>query len=100
MSGYLYIISNVNFPNWIKVGVTKDLKSRLQNYQTASPFRNYILEYSIYHPEYLVAEKKVKDTLKPFAKSIRNEWYEVDLVMAKHRLDEQLEQYNEKPLTG
>lgn len=29
MSGYLYIISNENFPGWIKIGVTKDLKSRL-----------------------------------------------------------------------
>jgi hypothetical protein len=43
----------------------------------------------------LEAEKKIKDTLKPFAKSIRNEWYEVDITMAKHRLDEQLEEYQE-----
>jgi predicted GIY-YIG superfamily endonuclease len=99
MSGYLYIISNINFPGWIKVGVTKDLKSRLQTYQTASPFRNYILEYSIHHPAYLHAEKRIKETLKPFAKSIKNEWYEVDLAMAKPRLDEQLEEYIEKNLT-
>jgi hypothetical protein len=93
--GYLYIISNAAWPNWIKVGVTKDLKCRLQTYQTSSPFRNYILEYSIYHPAYLTAEKKIKETLKPFAKSIKNEWYEVDLEMAKPRLDEQLEEYTE-----
>jgi predicted GIY-YIG superfamily endonuclease len=93
--GYLYIITNENFSGWCKVGITKDLKARLNHYQTSSPFRNYKLIYSIRHPLYLEAEKKIKDTLKPFAKSIRNEWYEVDITMAKHRLDEQLEQYQE-----
>jgi len=97
--GYLYIISNAAWPNWIKVGVTKDLKNRLHTYQTASPFRNYVLEYSLFHPEYLQAEKKIKETMKHFAKSIKNEWYEVDLHMAKSRLDEQLEEYQRKNLT-
>ena len=50
------------------------------------------MEYSLYHPDYLVAEKRIKDTMKPFAKSIRNEWYEVDYHVAKSRLLEQLEQ--------
>jgi hypothetical protein len=31
--------------------------------------------------------------MRPFAKSIRNEWYEVDLSVAKSRLDEDLEEY-------
>jgi predicted GIY-YIG superfamily endonuclease len=96
MNGYLYIISNSNFENWIKVGVTKDLKSRLQTYQTASPHRNYILEYSVFHPDYLIAEKKVKDMLQPFAKSIKNEWFEISLSMAKPRLDEVLDEYVNK----
>lgn len=94
-SGYLYIITNKAWPNYVKIGVTGDLNKRLQSYQTSSPLRDYILEYSLYHPLYLEAEKKIKDTLKPFAKSIRNEWYEVNITMAKHRLDEQLEEYQE-----
>jgi predicted GIY-YIG superfamily endonuclease len=93
--GYLYIITNDSFPGWIKVGISKDLNARLNHYQTGSPHRNYKLIYSIRHPLYLEAEKKIKDTLKPFAKSIRNEWYEVDITMAKHRLNEQLEEYQE-----
>ena len=43
--GYLYIISNNNFPGYYKVGVTSDIKSRLRTYQTASPLRNYKIEY-------------------------------------------------------
>ena len=99
MSGYLYIISNENFPGWIKIGTTKDLNKRLQTYQTASPHRNYVLEYSLFHPKYLEAEKQIKDTMKPFASEIRNEWYRVDLHVAKSRLDEQLEDYQQKNLT-
>ena len=91
--GYLYIITNQAWPGFVKVGVTLDLKKRLQQYQTSSPFRDYKLVYYIQHPKYLEAEKKIKETMKPFAKSIRNEWFEVDLHMAKPRLDEQLEEY-------
>jgi hypothetical protein len=93
MSGYLYIISNENFKGWLKVGVTTNLKNRLHTYQTASPYRNYKLEYSIFHPQYLEAEKKIKETMKFFAKDQKNEWFLVDLHMAKSRLDEQLEEY-------
>ena len=53
VGGYLYIITNENFPGWVKVGVTKDLDARLNNYQTASPHRNYRLVYSIFHPNTL-----------------------------------------------
>lgn len=93
-SGYLYIITNRAWPGYIKVGVTKDLKNRLKTYQTGSPHRDYVLRYSLYHPDYLIAEKRIKDTMKPFAKSIKNEWYEVDYQVAKVRLLEQLEDYD------
>lgn len=92
-NGYLYIISNSAWPGWIKVGVTQNLKNRLHTYQTGSPHRNYKIEYSIYHPDYLIAEKKIRNMLEPFAKSIKNEWYEVDLSMGKHRIDETLEEF-------
>jgi hypothetical protein len=45
----------------------------------------------LYHPDYLVAERRIKDTMRPFAKSIKNEWYEVDYQVAVTRLTEQLE---------
>jgi hypothetical protein len=93
--GFLYIIINKNFPGWVKVGTTRNLKKRLSTYQTASPYRDYEIIYSIEHPEYRVAESKIRETMVHFAKSIRNEWYEVDLDMAKSRLDEQLDIYLE-----
>lgn len=90
---YLYIITNDAFPGWVKVGTTDNLTKRLQTYQTGDPFRRYRVVYSIHHPQYREAERKIKETMKRFALSIKNEWYEVDLSIAKSRLDEQLEEY-------
>jgi sulfatase maturation enzyme AslB (radical SAM superfamily) len=92
-SGYLYIITNKSWPGWIKIGTTRNLKTRLQTYQTSSPFRNYEVMYSIKHPEYLQAEQNIKLQMKRFAKRIKNEWYEVDIEVAKVRLTEQLDNY-------
>lgn len=91
--GYLYIIINEAFPGWVKVGTTDNLIKRLHTYQTGDPFRKYKIVYSIKHPKYKEAEHKIKETMKHFALERKNEWYLVDLGIAKSRLDEQLEEY-------
>jgi len=92
-SGYLYIVINPAFPLWCKIGITTNLKERIYLYQTCDPHRGYKLVYSLYHPDYKEAEKKIKKAIKPFAKSIKNEWAEIDLEMCKSRLQESLESY-------
>lgn len=92
-NGYLYIITNEAFVGWVKVGTTENLTQRLHVYQTCDPFRKYKVIYSIQHPKYKEAEKKIKETMKYFALETKNEWYRVDLNIAKSRLDEQLEEY-------
>lgn len=93
-SGYLYVITNESFKGWVKIGVTENLEKRLQSYQTSSPYRNYKLEYSLHHPRYLEAEKKIKETIKPFSLDIKHEWIKIDLNMARSRLEEVLESFN------
>jgi predicted GIY-YIG superfamily endonuclease len=95
-SGYLYIIQNPAWENWLKIGITDNLEKRLQTYQTSSPYRDYKLIYSLYHPEYKEAEKKIKESMRPFAKNTKNEWFEVDFGVARVRLEEQLEEYTQK----
>lgn len=91
--GYLYIITNDAYPGWVKIGTTANLEQRLHVYQTGDPFRRYRIVYSLQHPEFRQAEKKIKETMKRFALSIKGEWYEVDLGVAKSRLEEQLDEY-------
>ena len=90
--GYIYVISNSNFPNFYKIGVTEDIKSRLRTYQTSSPLRNYKIEYYIHHSDCYNAEKDIHEQMKPFARSQKNEWFEIgSLQMVIDRLDESLQ---------
>jgi len=93
-SGYLYIVTNDAFPEWVKVGTTANLTTRLHTYQTGDPLRRYRVVYSLQHPEFREAEKRIKDVMKHFALEIRGEWYRINLEMAKSRLEEQLDDYN------
>jgi len=45
VEGQVYVITNPNFPDWVKVGMAIDAEDRLNNYQTSSPFRDYVLQY-------------------------------------------------------
>lgn len=89
--GFLYIISNPAHPNFLKIGVTEDIKARLHTYQTGDPKRAYKVEYYIEHPDAYFAERRIKETIKPFALSIKHEWYEISLSMLISRLNEQIE---------
>lgn len=89
--GFIYIITNEYYPDWVKIGITKNLKRRLQTYQTYSPLRNYKLLYSVEHSNCREGERKIRDMMKYFALDIKNEWYQVDFEIAKVRLDELFE---------
>ena len=43
--GFVYMISNPAFPNHVKIGMTMDVFSRLKQYQTYDPFRQFKLEH-------------------------------------------------------
>ena len=91
-AGYVYIISNKAFEGYYKIGITYDIKKRLRSYQTSSPYRDYKIEYYIHHPDCRAAEKQIHEMMKYFALNKRNEWFEIDLNIAKVRLDETLEE--------
>lgn len=96
--GFIYIISNSNFPDFYKIGVTTDISKRLRTYQTSSPHRNFKVEHYIKHPDCYLAEQKIRENMKHFAKSIKNEWYEIPLWMAVTRLQEIAEEEEKVPV--
>ncbi len=55
---YIYIISNKNYRR-LKVGIAKDLSSRLNSYQTSDPNRAYKLEYNKLTHKYRALEKHI-----------------------------------------
>lgn len=89
--GYLYIVTNDAFPGFVKVGCTEDLDARLRSYQTSDPKRGYKMVFNIPHPDCIPAEKRIREAMRHFALSQRNEWYEIPLHMAISRLEEEVE---------
>ena len=56
---HVYIISHPSYPGEYKVGVAKDIQSRLNSYQTADPERAFKVEYSKITPYYNSIEKYI-----------------------------------------
>lgn len=63
-SGFVYLIKNPAFPNYIKVGITKNLTKRLQTYQTYDPNRGYVVVKSVYVEDSKELEAKLLSLFK------------------------------------
>ena len=72
--GQVYIITNPNFRDWVKVGMAVDSEDRLNGYQTSSPFRDYALYKSWPVSDRRSAESEAHTHLeKTFDR--RGEWF-------------------------
>lgn len=71
---HIYIIESPAYPEWYKVGIATNIKSRKGSYQTGSPFRDYKLLYSVETQHYKEIEKAVHDHFDN-----RHEWVRADL---------------------
>ncbi len=73
--GFVYVISNPAWENWVKIGMAVDADDRIINYQTSSPFRDYDLKYSQKFNDRRSAETEVHSLLgKEYTRN--NEWFE------------------------
>jgi hypothetical protein len=72
--GQVYVIVNPNFPEWVKVGMAVDAADRLNNYQTSSPFRDYVLNYSWDVKDRRAAESEAHSELQKLYER-RSEWF-------------------------
>lgn len=77
-SGYIYLIENESFDGWIKCGMTTNLSSRLNTYNSNDPLKRY----------HLLIDKEVIDRRKAELSLIRElqikstlhngEWFKID----------------------
>lgn len=74
--GFVYIVSNPAWPNHVKIGSAIDVYSRLDSYQTSSPFRDYKLEYYYFSNDRWFEERKIR----AFFESESGEWCKVDKI--------------------
>ena len=78
-SGYVYVITNAAWPEWVKVGMAIDADDRLNSYQTSSPFRDYELQYSVYCKDRRKLESKAHKAVEAIASDRNNEWFKASV---------------------
>lgn len=78
-AGYVYVITNAAWPEWVKVGMAIDADDRLNSYQTSSPFRDYELQYSVHCKDRRKLEGKAHKAVEAIASDRNNEWFKVSV---------------------
>ena len=74
VEGQVYVVVNPNFPEWVKVGMAIVSEDRLNNYQTSSPFRDYVLNYKWNVSDRRAAESESHTELHKLYER-RSEWF-------------------------
>lgn len=80
--GDVYIITNPAWPEWVKVGKAVEANDRLNNYQTSSPHRDYVIYDSFDVKDRSEAESKSHELLQKHFER-QNEWFKCDPEQAK-----------------
>ena len=88
--GQVYIITNPNFPEWVKVGMAVDSEDRLNGYQTSSPFRDYALFTCWSVADRRSAESEAHSLLEK-AYDRKGEWFNCTPKQAKSAIAELME---------
>ena len=90
--GQVYIITNPNFPEWVKVGMAVDSEDRLNGYQTSSPFRDYELFTCWSVVDRRSAESEAHNLLeKTYGR--KGEWFNCTPEQARDSISELMEQH-------
>ncbi len=85
--GQVYVIRNPAFPSWCKVGMAVDAEDRLKQYQTSSPYRDYVLVAAWDVEDRRESEKQAHALLEKHYER-HGEWFVAFSDMAAERLEE------------
>ena len=88
LEGHVYVVSNPAWEGYFKVGKAFDSKDRMRNFQTGSPYRDYMLHYVEFFNDRHVSEKAVHNTLKRMNIAFLNEWFYTDLETIKQVIED------------
>ena len=79
---HVYIISHPNYPGEFKVGIAKDVKARLNSYQTSDPDRQFQLVHSKQTPHFREIETYIHQKFEN-----KHEWVSGNLEEIKWEID-------------
>ena len=80
--GYVYVISNPAWPDWVKIGMAIDADDRCSSYQTSSPYRDYVLHCAVATDDRRKDESKAHREIEKLSDSRRGEWFNMPVEKA------------------
>ena len=90
--GYVYVITNPAWPDWVKIGMAIDADDRCNSYQTSSPHRDYELKYDIETDDRRALEQAAHKEAIKVASEYKGEWFKLDVETAIEILNNLKEQ--------
>ena len=90
--GYVYVITNPAWPDWVKIGMAIDAQDRCNGYQTSSPHRDYELKYDIETGDRRALEQAAHKEARKVASKTKGEWSKLDVETAIEILNNLKEQ--------
>ena len=76
--GYIYILTNPAWQDWVKVGMAVDPEDRCSTFQIGSPFRDYDIFFTKFFKDKQKAESNLHKLLKKEAEQFNGEWFKID----------------------
>ena len=97
---YVYALQNPAWKDWIKIGRTKNLTTRQEQFNTSSPFRDYKVIHSIKVKTKYVRqiESEILDKTKKYRGVHSGEWRKIKLKKVKEIFYLAYKKYHSKPL--
>ena len=92
VEGQVYAVTNPSFPDWVKIGMAIDAEDRLNNYQTSSPFRDYVLQYRYDVNDRRQAESQAHTELQKLYER-KGEWFKCTPEQARVVVSSTAEEY-------
>lgn len=80
--GFIYLVINPAWPQWIKAGMTIDYEDRLNSYNTSDPFRCFRMLEIEWSKDRRLAEVNLLKVLDDNAIARKGEWFQIDSKLA------------------
>lgn len=81
--GFVYLIENEAYPEWVKCGMTTDLKSRLDSYNQYDPLKRFKIVSSKEVADRRKAESWLIHEMKMKSDLVNGEWFRVNKDVAQ-----------------
>jgi len=77
-NGVIYLIQNPAWKEWVKVGLSTNIGVRLRTINTYSPFRDFMIIFTVETDDVFDSEKRIHEKLRKMKIENNSEWFKID----------------------